>query len=323
MDRFDRIFELHRLLSQARAPVPHSRIEAQLECSRSTATRVIQSMRNYLNAPIVYDREHDGYHYDRSAPEGSMYELPGLWFNASELHALLTMRELLQRVQPGLFEEQLSPIARQLDRLLRLQGDGGDDVGHRVRILGMAHRAPGTHFDKVAGATVQRRRLDIRYHNRGSDGTDDRQVSPQRLVHYRDNWYLDAWCHRRDGLRTFSLEQMRHVQALDTPAVDIPDVELDTHYATAYGIFAGPVTDVAVLRFSPRRARWVAQEQWHPEQRGQYLDDGRFELRIPYGDPTELVMDILRHGPEVEVVAPVVLRQVVTEQLRCTLAQYR
>jgi len=77
-----------------------------------------------------------------------------------------------------------------------------------------------------------------------------------------------------------------------------------------------------VLRFSAERARWVADERWHPEQAGQFLTDGRFELRIPYRDARELIMDILRHGPEVEVVEPEVLRSAVAECLKAALAQY-
>jgi proteasome accessory factor C len=94
VDRFDRIFELNRILQGARRPVPRRRPQEELECSRATVKRIIEDMRLYLNAPIVYDRECNGYRYDQG--EGEMYELPGLWFNASELHALLSVQHLLE-----------------------------------------------------------------------------------------------------------------------------------------------------------------------------------------------------------------------------------
>ena len=77
-----------------------------------------------------------------------------------------------------------------------------------------------------------------------------------------------------------------------------------------------------MLRFTRERARWVADERWHPGQTGQFLTDGRYELRIPCRDSRELVMDILRHGPEVEVVAPEELRAEVVATLRRALGQY-
>jgi predicted DNA-binding transcriptional regulator YafY len=171
-------------------------------------------------------------------------------------------------------------------------------------------------FQPVAGATARRRRLQITYHNRGQDTDTEREISPQRLVYYRDNWYLDAWCHLREGLRTFALDAVRQVRVLETKAREVPKAQLDAHYASAYGIFSGAAEHTAVLRFSPRRARWVALEQWHSKQQGEWLADGRYELRLPYHDARELIMDILRHGPEVEVVSPPELREAVAGQLR-------
>ena len=76
------------------------------------------------------------------------------------------------------------------------------------------------------------------------------------------------------------------------------------------------------LCFSLERARWVADERWHPQQVGQYLTDGRYELRVPYRDERELVMDILRHGEDVEVVAPVALRESFIARLHEALTAY-
>jgi predicted DNA-binding transcriptional regulator YafY len=66
----------------------------------------------------------------------------------------------------------------------------------------------------------------------------------------------------------------------------------------------------------------VAQERWHSAQQGRFLEDGRYELRVPYRDPRELIMDILKYGADVEVVAPEGLRQAVTAELREALARY-
>ena len=314
MDRFDRIYDLHKILSAARHPVSRQRLEDELECSRATVKRIIEAMRLYLNAPIKYDRTRNGYYYDRA--QGGMYELPGIWFNASELHALLTVQQLLADVQPGLFEQQLAPLQERIRELLKVQHAGSDGLAGRVRILHMAARPAGVAFQSVAGATARRRRLQITYYNRGQDTDTEREISPQRLVYYRDNWYLDAWCHLREGLRTFALDAVRQVRVLKTKAREVPKAQLDAHYASAYGIFSGAAEHTAVLRFTPRRARWVALEQWHSKQQGEWLADGRYELRLPYHDARELIMDILRHGPEVEVASPPELREAVAGQLR-------
>src|SRR5690606_24863235 len=106
------------------------------------------------------------------------------------------------------------------------------------------------------------------------------------------------------------------------PARTVPDAELDEYYASSYGIFAGKPNKTAILRFSADRARWVADERWHPKQSGQFETDGRYTLEIPYRDHRELVMDILRHGAEVEVVRPPALRDAVRTELSKALAMY-
>jgi proteasome accessory factor C len=66
----------------------------------------------------------------------------------------------------------------------------------------------------------------------------------------------------------------------------------------------------------------VADEHWHPQQQSLVLEDGSYELRIPYSDPRELIMDILKHGAEVEVIEPASLRQQLQQQLQQALRQY-
>ena len=321
MDRFDRIFELNRILQNARYPVSRQRLEEELECSRATVKRLIEEMRLYLNAPIVYDRKHNGYRYDPA--EGEMYQLPGLWFNASELQALLAAQQLLEGVQPGLLDSHLQPLRLKIDELLRRQPGSGEPVSRRIRLLQAAARPAGPYFTLIAGALAARERLQLVYYSRSGDQLSEREVSPQRLTHYRDNWYLDAWCHLRRGLRTFALDAIRQAHLSDSPAKELDESTLDRHYAGTYGIFSGQAQHLAVLRFSPERARWVSMESWHPRQESRWLEDGRYELSFPYSQPDELVMDLLRFGPEVEVIGPASLRVLVEEKLHQTLALYR
>jgi len=295
VDKFDRIYRLHHIFAARKTPITLEDLMERLECSKATVYRLIHALEHYLGAPIERDEELGGFRY-RPTSDGRAFELPGLWFSAQELQALVVFQRLLQTLEPGLLDEHLSPLAKRLDELLQHRHLGLGEAGRRIRILGMAARPLGEWFQMAASGVLQRRRLRIRYHSRSRDQVTERTVSPQRLTHYRDNWYLDAWDHLRNALRSFSVDRIRHAAELDETAQDVAERELDEHYASAYGIFAGKANKTAVLRFSRERARWVADERWHPEQTGQYLTDGRYELSIPYRDPRELIMDILRHG---------------------------
>ena len=321
MDRLQRIYKLHQIISSHRMPVPHSVLQEKIECSRATVSRIIQELRGYFNAPLQYDRERNGYYY--ALKPGETFELPGVWFSASELYAMLTAQQLLEQAQPGLFELQIKPLKQRIEKLLAAQHGNGSEIAFRVRILRMAGRnVQPENFQTVAGALLQRRRLAISYHGRGNDQTSQREISPQRLTHYRDNWYLDAFCHVRKDLRSFAVERISDAKVLKSACHGVPEKLLDAHFASSYGIFAGRPLHQAVLRFTSERARWVADEHWHPEQKGTFLEDGSYELQILYSDSREMVMDILKHGAEVQVVSPDSLREEVILQLKIALARY-
>lgn len=320
MDRYTRIYALHQLLKNSRYRVSTAAICEALQCSDSSARRVIRYMRDYLNAPIQSDHKRGGYWYE--ADEKEHFELPGIWFNAADLYALLGSLQLLREIQPGLLQEQVRPVQERLQRLL--VAPHGDELLQRIRILPLAARtAPVATFGVVAGALLGRQRLTIQYHARSTGLESERLISPQRLIHYRENWYLDAWCHKRKALRTFALDLIRQPRLQDEPAKSIPEAELDQHYADGYGIFAGTAEHIAVLRFSPARARWIASESWHPQQQSRFLPDGSYELRLPYSRPDELILDVLRYGADVEVLAPASLRSEVGKRLLKAADLYR
>jgi len=322
MDRLQRIYKLHQVFTTLRQPVSHSVLQEKLECSRATVNRIIEEMRLYFKAPIEYDRQRNGYFY--ALNKGETFELPGLWFSASELYALLTAQQLLAHVQPGLLDTQLKPVKERIEQILAGRHLGNNEISKRVRILRMSGRNVALEcFQTIAGALLQRNRLNINYHGRGNNESSQREISPQRLIHYRDNWYLDAWCHTRNALRSFAVERIIAAKGLPQRCRDVPEKQLDAHYASSYGIFAGKPKYTAVLRFTPERARWVADEHWHPQQQSRMLADGSYELRIPYSDSRELVMDILKHGAEVEVIEPEELRDAVAEHLKNALGRYR
>ena len=317
MERTERFYRIEQLLRE-RPPVPVAVFLEELEISIATFKRDLEYLRSRLNAPIVWDGAGRGYRFAAS-PADPVHELPGLWFNGSEIHALLTMRQLLKDLQPGLLEPHVQPLLTRLNALLESGSHSLREVENRVRVFHIARRSLNSrHFDLVASALLKRKRkrLRIRHFNRQNGETLEREVSPQRLIHYRENWYLDAWCHLRDAIRSFAVDAIETAVLLDQPARKVADTELDRALAAGYGIFSGEAVQWAVLRFSRERARWVGREIWHPEQKGTVDADGRYRLEIPFSDDRELLMDILRHGPAVEVLAPPALRERVLAAIR-------
>jgi len=320
MSQSERFGIIERILLTQRG-VTFGELQQRLEISRATLHRDLRSLRERMQVPIVLNRETGTYYIDRSVER---YELPGVWFSAGEIHALLSMQQLLAAFDAGgLLAEHVGPLRQRLLGMLESATDSADEIARRIRILSAAarHYAP-QHFQHIAAALMERRRLNIEYVARSNGDASQREISPQRLTHYRDNWYLDAWCHLRDELRSFAVDAIKTLKAIDAVASDIPEAELDAALGAGYGIFAGAEVQWATLLFTPDRARWVATEHWHPEQEGGFLDDGSYQLRLPYSNDPELIMDILKYGPDCQVVGPAGLREKVVGLLKAAVGRY-
>jgi len=104
----------------------------------------------------------------------------------------------------------------------------------------------------------------------------------------------------------------------------VPVRELESALDAGYGIYGGGDRKLrwATLLFSAEAAQWVANEEWHPQQKSRHLDDGRYELQVPYSDATELSMDILRHGDSVTVTGDAPLVAAIRQRLARAAARY-
>jgi predicted DNA-binding transcriptional regulator YafY len=327
MNKTDRLHHVTKLL-RARRRITLAELISETRASRATLMRDLAWLRDELGHPIHWDRDSQCYQW--RAPdhaEDAPEEMAGLWFKPSEVLALLTLDHLLREIQPGdLMRRHLQPLEQRLKKILRQSGldtAAEHQLTERIRVIGLGQRQmPPQSFETVGQALSQRRRLAMQYQARGTGEHSERTVSPQRLVYYRSNWLLDAWCHKRNELRSFSLDAISQPELLTEPATDVATEELDEVLGKGYGIFSGKNVQWATLRFTPERARWVAAEQWHPEQKGEWDEQGSWVLQIPYSDDRELVMDVLRHTPEVEVLGPVALQQRVLEKMREGLVRW-
>ena len=278
----ERLYQIDQLLNDRRS-VTFKEIQERLEVSAATLKRDLAYMRDRLNAPIVFDKELGGYRFENN-DSNNKYELPGLWFTAEEIYALLTMQHILTNLDSGgLLSPHIKPLQSRLIAMIDEASSSSEEVKRRVKIETIgARKFHLDHFQILGSALINRKRLVIDYHARGTNELSTREISPQRIIYYRDNWYLDAWCHVRNGLRSFSIDAIKHTEMIEKKANDIEDKVLDLELGSGFGIFAGKDIKWATIRFSPERARWVSTEKWHPNQIGVFLDNGTYELKIPF-----------------------------------------
>jgi predicted DNA-binding transcriptional regulator YafY len=310
----------YKALFEAKRLVTRADMMEVAEVSLATFKRDIAKLRDQMGMPILFDKDRGGYFLDRN---NLATEMPGLWFNPEELVALLTIQRLIEQLEPGLVGLKLRPLQKKLADLLEAKGLGEAEIAKRVRMTFAGKRQLELKaFEQVALATISRKQVKVIHLSRERAERVERTISPQELVHYRDNWYIDAWCHLRKGIRSFGLDAIEEVQILDAPAYEVDTTELRRVTQGSYGIFAGQATAWAVLRFSKHRAQWVEGELWHPEQLATREPDGCYLLKVPYSDDRELLGDILRFGADVQVLEPKELRAKVQKTLLEAVGKY-
>ena len=318
----ERIYQIDQLLN-GRNFVTFQELMERLEVSKATLKRDLAYMRDRLNAPIIFDRDFGGYRLEKQN-KNAKYELPGLWFNADEIFALLTMQHLLNNLDSGgILSPHIKPLKSRLTELLGSTNDPLDQLQKRIKIETIGSRKFNLdHFQAIGSSLLKRKQLHIDYLGRGKNEITSRNISPQRLIYYKDNWYLDGWCHLKEDIRSFSVDSIQRLEILETIAKDISEEKLDEELGSGYGIFSGKDIKWVTLKFSSERARWVSKEKWHSKQEGKFLKDGSYELKIPYSKEPELLIDVMKYGPEVEIVEPKDLRKKIQETLIKTLKNY-
>ena len=320
------IERLHRIkyMIQQRKCVPIEDFLDELEISKATFKRDLDYLRDRLKASIKYDRFLGGYKFE-NPDEINKIEMPGLWFSEKEATALVLMQHLLSSLdQGGLIGPHIEPLTAIIDGILGQSETSAKELRKRIKVLGMGSRKNSIeNFSEIGAALLKRNRLNIRYYAKSKNEETEREISPQRLIFYRENWYLDAYCHLRQGLRSFAVDGIRSAVPTNTKAQEISDKECQEHFAQSYGIFSGKATQRAKLRFTPEHARWVSGENWHGQQVGSFDKEGYFNLEFDYNQDPELVMDIMKHGSGVEVIGPASLKNKVKAELEKAFKAYK
>lgn len=316
--KLDKPLKLYQILKSRRFPVPLRTLADQLDCSERTVKYHLDALRNECNAPIDYI-EGRGWILDQN--NNQAWEMPGLWLTEQDIQSMLLLMSILERFDNGLLHKALQPVSRLINDTLSARNISRAEIDKRIKIIPLANTAiPDKHLRCVFSALVKRKQVTIDYCDYQRNHTH-RRISPQRLIYYRDNWSIDAWCHRRNELRTFALSRISEAELTKQQAVNIPDDELDHYYSPGYGLFSGKAKYTARLRFFAAISREIAKQQWHPKQQGKW-DGEDYLLTLPYSDPRELVQDILRHSPNVIVESPASLKNSVKRQLQAALALY-
>ncbi|WP_329009769.1 helix-turn-helix transcriptional regulator [Streptomyces sp. NBC_01601] len=310
------------LLLQNRGRMTADELAAELEVSVRTVYRDVQAL-SAAGIPLYGEAGHaggyallDGYRTrltGLTVDEAQTLFLAGLPGPAAELGLgpVLAAAELkLEAALPARLRDQ----GRRIRECFHLDAPGWYREADEV-----------PHLPAVAAAVWERRAIRVRYRRWHAPQVVERRLEPCGIVLKAGRWYTVA--RTDDELRTYRIGQILALERLDE-TFDLPaDFDLARHWqAHSAALQERLWQGEAEIRISPagiaRLRDFAAQAVIDAVDRGEPEPDGRRRSVIPVESLTHAESELLRLGPEVEVLAPAELRDRVAASTRAMAALY-
>ncbi len=305
----ERMLRIHQALHSSSYPNAHT-LARELEVSAKSIQRDVEFMRSRLNLPIAYDSSRFGYFYTEDVKA-----FPTLQITEGELVALVVAEKALRQYRGTSFEQPLLSALRKMEQSLPdtislSLNDIAQTISFRTRaepILDLEI------FDALAKATAGRRQIEITYRKPGQRRADQRIVDPHHLANINGEWFLFAFDHLRNDLRTFVPARIKAVRPTGKSFQRQQAFSLEKRLRGSFGVQSGHGNFEVVIRFNERVADFIREKKWHDSQQLRELKSGGVELRLTLSSLAEVGRWVLSWGGDAVVVRPAELAQLVRQ----------
>lgn len=145
---------------------------------------------------------------------------------------------------------------------------------------------------------------------------------PYFLKRYKQRWYMIGLREKSGDIRTYALDRVKEMTAVDESFVKPVDIELDDLFGNVIGVSSSKAEVRTVkLQATPTQAKYFRALPLHSSQQEEVHDlysIFTYQLKLNY----ELVHEILGMGEAVKVIAPAELKAMVLTELKSALKQY-
>lgn len=315
--QISRIFFIDQKI-RSKGKITVREIADRCDVSNVTAKRDIEAMRDRLNAPIYYDFKTHAYRYKE--------EFQLLSFAGEQIfHFYAIVKGLLKN-------ENYLPLTAEYSRTVLLQKitellpDEYQELSERVTYINSDYeKIDFTRLRMLLQSMYNSKILVLDYATK-AQSVNRRKIEPHRLVCYGSKWYLIAYCHLRKELRIFSLSRIQNLTETDEKfSKQVNLTESNTFLTESFGIAKNRHIKIATILFSEPASQYVKNQVWHPEQKTREInEEGKLtlELKLPYGQPEELIGRVLKYGQHAEITKPLQLRDQWLYEIRNTYLKY-
>jgi predicted DNA-binding transcriptional regulator YafY len=270
----------------------------------------------------LYDESHDGRKYWK-LEQKAFKRLDATGFTFAELSALYFSRTLVECLAATPFQKD---VASAFDRLFEALTPSMRQFLDRLPLVIQAKADPGAQAAGTRGeigqlldATLQHRRVLMRYHSFSSDREKAYTIEPYRVVFAQGALYVVAFVPEYGQTRTFALDRIKSLSVTED-RFEPNEVEEEA-FAHSLGVHQGPPERIEVA-FEPRIARYIRERVWHPSQEVHDRPDGGVLLTLNVSNDFALRSWILGFGPLAKVVSPAGLAEEIARALGAARALY-
>lgn len=303
---------IHDALKSGRHPNASS-LAATLEVCTKTVRRDLEFLRDRMGLPIAFDPARNGYYYTEEVDA-----FPTLQISEGELFALMVAEKALQQYRGTPFEHRLVTALKKLERALP------DTVSlnltewdHAISFRTSAEPIVDVPvMEALADAIQQRRQLRLAYRKPAARTVESRVVDPYHLANVNGDWYLFAFDHLRQAIRTFVPTRIQSAEPTGKSFRRPARFALEKQLRDSFGIHSTEGDYAVVLHFDEAVADYIREKRWHPSQQLVERDGGALELRLRLGSLVEIQRWVLGWAGHARVLAPPELAHGVREAAR-------
>jgi len=294
------MLRIHQAVQSGRYPNA-TRLSVDLEVSAKSIYRDIEFMRDRLELPIEFDSARNGFHYTQQVGG-----FPTLQITEGELFALLVAEKALQQYRGTTFEKPLVSAFRKMaaslpDTVSLNLADWEQTISFRTSAEPILNLEI---FDALAKATARHRQLLLTYRKPGRKETEPRLVDPYHLANINGEWFLFAYCHLRNDIRTFVPSRIQEAELTGKTFIRPQKFSLEKRLRDTFGVVTGQGEFEVVIRFDELVSDYIREKRWHPSQQLIELEDGGVELRLKLSSLAEIQRWILSWGGQACALAP-------------------
>lgn len=294
------MLRIHQAIQSGKFPNAAT-LARELEVSTKSIHRDLEFMRDRLALPLEYDSRHCGYRYSEEVGA-----FPTMQITEGELFALIVAEKALQQYRGTSFEKPLLSAIKKMEQSLPQTisfslSDLDQTISFRTRaepILDLAI------FDALAKAAAGRQQIEIAYRKPGRKDPDRRIVDPYHLANINGEWYLFAFDHLRNDIRTFVPARIGSVTSTGQTFERSKQFSLDHRLRGSFGVYSGEGQYEVVVRFAARVADYIREKKWHESQQLRELSGGGVELRLSLSSLGEVQRWVLSWGGDATAVKP-------------------